>query len=130
MEPIERPTGSARLTRVDQDEPARPVGDARPGAAQSAAPSGRPRARRFRADRDAGSPAVGEDTPTLADLGRRLRVHAVLETPVGGDETWSDPTAPVAPVAPVLPMDTRRFQRDPLSCTEPGIVFVLAAIAM
>lgn len=34
-------------------------------------------------------------TPTLADLGRRLRVHAAVETAAGLDEAWSVPTAPV-----------------------------------
>ena len=34
--------------------------------------------------------------PEVADVGRRLRVHVVVETAAGGDEAWSTPTAPVA----------------------------------
>ena len=46
---------------------------------------------------DAHGPAY---EPVLADLGRRLRVHAVVETADGADEAWSEPTAPVAAAAP------------------------------
>ena len=34
-------------------------------------------------------------TPTVADLGHRLRLRAVLETASGADEAWSEPTEPV-----------------------------------
>lgn len=147
MEPIERPAGSARLTRVDRDATSRRGGD-RPSAPRNRSTGtgdstssahrrggGRPRPER--------SQTTIEDTPTLADhwsvLRRRRRIIAfcvvIAVAAAGALLWWSGPTYTGTSAVVIRPISSEAFQEtrieDVGASTEAAIVgsTVVAEIA-
>ena len=138
MEPIERPAGSARLTRVDRDATSRRGGD-RPSAPRNRSTGtgdstssahrrggGRPRPER--------SQTTIEDTPTLADhwsvLRRRRRIIAfcvvIAVAAAGALLWWSGPTYTGTSAVVIRPIASEAFQEtrieDVGASTEAAIV--------
>lgn len=136
MEPIERPAGSARMTRVDRDAAARRSGD-RPSAPRNhgtAATDPQPRRRAGTRPRPERERSAVEDTPTLADhwsvLRRRRRIIAVCVllavAAAAAIMWWSGPTYTGTSAVVIRPIASEAFQEtrieDVGASTEAAIV--------